>query len=280
MLFYDERDRAAARHGDRRLAWLFELGARTIAEAPPNSEGFLFAGARSIADYQALVSRHPLMRDKAEERLPLLTLDGVLDALAAARIDLPAPKTWRFGIDDPVPPDITFPLFVRTASTSWKRGGTVSKVRNAAELAAEAEALRHAIQWDALILAREWLDLAPAGAGVYGKIPVEVRVWIVDGAPFAWSFHHLAVVAAPSGFPPTSRDLVTLADLGRRVGRAFRSRLVCADFAKQKRGGWIFIEAGPGSAAGTAHEAVFKAVASRLTGVSSKPFKDDVAGLF
>lgn len=34
-LFYDPRDRVAARHGAKRLQWLFELGARPIEEARP-----------------------------------------------------------------------------------------------------------------------------------------------------------------------------------------------------------------------------------------------------
>lgn len=57
----------------------------------------------------------------------------------------------------------------------------------------------------------------------------------------------------------------------------FRSRLVAADFARQKNGEWIFIEAGPGSCAGTAHESVFKAVASRLRG-EGFPFRSDAVG--
>lgn len=48
--------------------------------------------------------------------------------------------------------------------------------------------------------------------------------------------------------------------------RAFTSRLVVADFARDVSGAWWFNEAGPGSCAGTAHEAVFKHVASRLLG--------------
>lgn len=47
-LFYDTRDRVAARHGDRRLQWLFEMGACPIDEASPKDEGFLFAGVRPM----------------------------------------------------------------------------------------------------------------------------------------------------------------------------------------------------------------------------------------
>ena len=58
----------------------------------------------------------------------------------------------------------------------------------------------------------------------------------------------------------------TLRQLAGTVGSAFRSRLVVADFARGQDGRWWFIEAGPGSCAGTGHEAVFKAVARRLRG--------------
>jgi hypothetical protein len=63
------------------------------------------------------------------------------------------------------------------------------------------------------------------------------------------------------------------------VGSAFRSRLVAVDFALARTGEWCWIEAGPGSCAGTAHEAVFKAVAGRLKGESTGPAGDAVGGL-
>ena len=62
------------------------------------------------------------------------------------------------------------------------------------------------------------------------------------------------------------------------VGGAFRSRLVAADFARGREGRWWFIEAGPGSCAGTAHEAVFKAVARRLRGEAPGLRADAVGG--
>src|SRR5262245_6027456 len=201
-LFYDVRDREAARVGDRRLKWLYELGARPISEANPGDAGFVFAGARELDDYRRLVAPFPGMRDRPEDRAPLLELDKVLDALHQSGVEVPTPRTWRLALDARIPPDLKYPLFVRTARSSWKLGGQISKVRNERELIAEMEALRRAIQWDAIILAREWVDLAPAGAGVYGKIPQEIRVWIVDGAPIAWSFHYLQVISDPAGFPP------------------------------------------------------------------------------
>jgi hypothetical protein len=134
------------------------------------------------------------------------------------------------------------------------------------------------VRWDALILAREWLDLAPAGQGMYGPIPQEVRIWIVDGVPYAWSFHYVNVLKAPRGFPPSKEDLRDLAEMASRVGAAFRSRLIAADFARLRRGGWCFIEAGPGSCAGTGHEAVFKAVARRLRGEHPSLLRDVVGG--
>jgi hypothetical protein len=280
-LFYDERDdKFHEAHGSQILYWLDDLGAKPLTEARPDDDGFLFAGARPMADYRRLVDGIPLLRDRPDEREPLLALDSVLDALSAALVRVPTPKTWRLPLDVPLPKDLTFPLFVRTALSSWKVGGRISRVRSPAELESEAAALRRALGWDALILARAWHELAEAGQSVYGPVAQEVRVWIVDQLPFAWSFHYLNVVRHPRGFPPSDDELHVVAGMAREIGRAFRSRLVAADFARQKSGNWVFVEAGPGSCAGTAHEAVFKAVASRLRGEDAAFRSDAVGGVF
>ena len=73
-------------------------------------------------------------------------------------------------------------------------------------------------------------------------------------------------------------DLTTLRELASKVGSAFNSRLVVADFARGLDGRWWFIEAGPGSCAGTGHEAVFKAVAQRLRGEEPALRGDAVGG--
>jgi hypothetical protein len=100
-------------------------------------------------------------------------------------------------------------------------------------------------------------------------VPQEVRTWVVDGLPVAWSFHHMHLVPRPAGFPPAPDDLAELRRLAGQVASVFHSRLVVADFARCQ-GNWWFIEAGPGSCAGTAHEAVFKAVAGRLRGEQAR----------
>ena len=74
------------------------------------------------------------------------------------------------------------------------------------------------------------------------------------------------VLSRPLGFPPSPSDLGELRDLAQRVASAFSSRLVVADFARHVKGGWFFIQAGPGTCAGTAHQGVFRAVAARLQG--------------
>ncbi len=278
-LFYDPRDDSYhQRIGSRILYWLDDLGALPLNEAPPSAAGFLFAGARPLDDYVRLVARCPHLRDRPDERAPLLRLDGVLSTLERAGVAVLSPRTWALPLDAPLPGDLTFPLFVRTAESSWKKGGRISHVRTPDELEAEAAALRRALGWDAIILARQWLDLAKAGEGRYGPVAQEVRTWIVDGAPAAWSFHHLHVVAKPKGFPLSGEDLATLASKARQVGLAFRSRLVAADFARGVDGRWWFIEAGLGSCAGTDHEAVFKAVARRLEGEIAAPVADRVGG--
>lgn len=281
QLFYDQRDDASHEaRGSQILYWLDDLGARPLSEAKPDEEGFVFAGARPIDDYRRLLARHPGLRDRPEERAPLLRLDHVLDALERAVVDVPTPRTWRLPLDAELPSDLTFPLFVRTAFSSFKLGGRISKVRTPLQLESEMQELRRALGWDALILAREWCELALAGQSVYGPVPQEVRTWIVDGKPHAWSFHYLNVVADPEGFPPSPTDLHTLEALARRVGGVFRSRLVVADFAHDLRGNWIFIEAGPGSCAGTAQEQVFKSVAARLQGEHDAFSQNRTGGVF
>jgi hypothetical protein len=278
-LFYDERDdRCHEARGSQILYWLDDLGAKPFSEAAATDEGFLFAGYRSDADYRQLVAGRPLIRDRPEEREPLLRLDAVLDALQRAGVAVPTPRTWRLPLDAPLPPDLTFPLFVRTAISSWKRGGRFSRVESPKELESEAASLRRALGWDALILAREWLELAPAGEGRYGPVPQEIRVWAVDGQPCAWSFHYLNLLAAPHGFPPSDHDLERLADMTRRIGSAFRTRLLVADFARLRSGPWCLIEAGPGSCAGTSHEGVFKTVALDLRGEAATAPADAVGG--
>lgn len=280
-LFYDERDDDAHEaRGSEILYWLDDLGARPLSEARPGDRGFLFAGARPVEDYARLVAPYTLLRDRPDERAPLLRLDATLDALAAAGVDVPTPKTWWLPLDAPLPPDLTYPLFVRTAHTSLKLGGRVSRVRRESELVAEAAELRRVLGWDALVLAREWCEFAQAGTGTYGPVPQEVRVWVVDGTPHAWSFHYLNVVPAPKGFPPSGDDRRELRSLASRVGSAFRSRCVAADFARLNRGRWVFVEAGPGSCAGTAHEGVFKAVAARLRGENLPAPASPVGGAF
>lgn len=280
QLLYDPRDdRYHERLGSRILYWLDDLGAAPLADADPAEPGFLFAGARPVEDYRDLVARHPLVRDRADEREPLLRLDAVLAVVGRAGFRVPSPRTWVLELDAPLPAGLTFPLFLRTAESSMKRGGHVSRVRNPRELAAEAAELRRALGWDATVLAREWLDLEPAGDGRHGPVPQEVRVWVIDGVPAAWSFHHLGLAPKPTGFPPPADALDVLRRQAAGVGSAFRSRLVAVDFACARDGGWYWIEAGPGSCAGTAHEAVFKAVAGRLKGESTGFVGDAVGGL-
>jgi len=279
QLLFDSRDNAYHQKlGSRVLDWLDDLGAIPLDEAEISDKGFLFAGARPIGDYRALVSRHPLVRDRPDEREPLLRLDTVLESLNRHDVNLPMPTTWLLPLGAPLPTDLTFPLFVRTAESSWKKGGYISRVKSTNELEEEAFVLRRALGWDATVLVRQWLDLATAGEGRYGLVPQEIRVWVVDKIPCAWSFHYMNIVPNPVGFPPSDDDLAVLRQQAGEVGTAFNSRLVVADFARGRDGRWWFIEAGPGSCAGTSHEAVFKAVARRLQGERVDLAADIVGG--
>lgn len=265
QLLYDPRDDVYhERLGSRILYWLDDESAIPLHEADPAASGFLFAGARPMDDYCRLVAPFPLVRDRPEEREPLLRLDSVLRSMEQAGVRVPMPQTWVLPLDAVIPDDLTFPLFVSTAESSWKKGGQISRVRSVKQLEDEAAALRRTLGWDAVVIARQWLDLARAGEGRYGPVAQEVRTWAVDAVPIAWSFHHLHLIAKPKGFPPSAEDLARIRSMAADVASAFRSRLVVADFARSLDGRWWFIEAGPGSCAGTGHEVVFKAVTRGL----------------
>ena len=105
-------------------------------------------------------------------------------------------------------------------------------MRNLKQLNDKVELLRRAFGWNVPILARQWLNIAVAGTWMFGKAPQEVRVWIVDKAPAAWSFHYLHAVPNPSGFPPSVQDLQLLGSLARQVAATFRSRLIAADLCE------------------------------------------------
>jgi hypothetical protein len=143
QLIYDPRDDAHhERVGSQVLYWLDDLGAIPLDEADRALPGFLFAGARPCDDYRRLVACLPLVRDRPEEREPLLRLDAVLQAIDLAGVCVPGPRTWVLPLDAPLPNDLAFPLFVRTAESSWKKGGRISRVRTARELEDEASVLR------------------------------------------------------------------------------------------------------------------------------------------
>lgn len=281
LLLYPQRDlEYAAKLKDHRYRWLMELGAIELSETGAEAEGFLFSYDFGAERYAALVEPYPQVLDRPADREPLTRLDTVLQRLAEHHIDIPTPRTWAIGVDDELPENLTFPLFLRTAKSSWKRGGSQSRVANRRELREEMELLRRVFGWDSLILAREWLDVAAAGSWMYGDAPQEIRVWIVDQQPVAWSFHYLHAVPHPVGFPPASSDLMGIQRMAGQVGSAFQSRLMVADFLRDRSGRWHFLEAGPGSMAGTAHEAIFKAVAERLRGGSCGFSGNAVGGIF
>ncbi len=280
-LFYDDRDDSVhQQRGSRILYWLDDLGAKPVRECEPNEEGYLFSIAGAISDFEELVADRPNLRDRADERFPLMTLESVLDHLSSASIDLPMSRTWRLAWNEILPEDLTYPLFVRASDSSLKLGGSVSRVRNANELMLEAAELRRLLGWNALVIAREWKECVQAGTSTYGTLPQEIRVWVIDGKPFAWSFQHLNAIPLPNGFPPSNSDLLNLAMLAEGVSTAFKSRCLVVDFAKEVQRGWTFVDAGPGSSASTDHEGVFKAVASKLQGKKFPFHANSVGGLF
>ncbi len=279
-LFYDERDDAVhQRRGSRILYWLDDLKAIPISESEPDDAGFLFSVAGAISDFEDLVVDRPLIYDRVEDRLPLMSLESVLDRMSAASIEVPMSRTWRLAWNDALPEDLVYPLLVRASHSSLKLAGSVSRVRNASELQLEAAEVRRLLGWNALVMARELKECVPAGTGTYGTMPQEIRVWVIDGNPFAWSFQHLKDIPKPDGFPPSQSDLLHLSSLAEKVASAFGSRCIVVDFARELQRGWTFIDAGSGSSASTDHEGVFKAVASKLCGKNFLFHSNPVGGV-
>src|ERR1700726_1689152 len=100
QLLYDPRDGAYHdKVGSRILDWLQDVGAIPLSGADATCEGFLFAGARPIDDYRVLVENFPLVRDRPEEREPLLQLDTVLGHMAHRGVNVPMPRTWVLPLD-------------------------------------------------------------------------------------------------------------------------------------------------------------------------------------
>lgn len=256
----------ANKRGDSRIRWLVEAGAVPIQNIGGNAEGFFFGYQVPIEAYRSLIHGFPLLRDQPEDRIQLTRLEDVLSRIRSEQLQVLSPRTWVIPVDVALPVDLAFPLFVRTSTSSWKRGGQISKVRNLKQLQDECELLRRAFRWDATILAREWINFSVAGHWRYGDVPRELRVWVVDKVPYAWSFHYLNVVPEPRGFPPNDLEFERIKDASRGIGSVFSSRLIAADFACDTCGRWHFLEAGPGACSGTAHESVFKAVATKLVG--------------
>lgn len=281
-LVYDRNDLPNAKKlKDDRFDWLRELGATELSKVQRSDKGFLFSYEHGEFHLDKQIGHLPGIHDKPNERSEVVNLDDVLHKLHEAGVDIPTPKTWVLGVDDEhLPADLTFPLFVRTPKSSWKRGGEQGKVHNMKELAEEAELLRRAFGWDTPIIAREWLDIAPAGKWMFGDAPQEIRTWVIDGTPVAWSFHYLHAVLSPAGFPPSVDDLMRIETMAKSVASPFASRLIAADFVRDVKGDWHFMEAGPGAIAGTAHEHVFKHVALTMIGESSKIQADAVGGPF
>ena len=279
-LFYDDRDDSVhQRRGSRILYWLDDLGGIPINESLSDDEGYLFSVAGAISDYEDLVEDRPLILERAEDRLPLMSLASILDRMSNANVQVPMSRTWRLEWNDSLPEDLIYPLFVRASDSSLKLGGSVSRVRNASELQLEMEELRRLLGWNALVIVREWKECVQAGTSTYGPLPKEVRVWVIDGKPFAWSFQHIQAIPKPAGFPPSDKELTLLATFAEQVATAFSARCVVVDFALELERGWTFIDAGSGSSASTDHESVFKAVASKLVGKKFTSHSNAVGGV-
>jgi hypothetical protein len=227
-LVYDSNDLENAKKlKDDRFVWLRELGAVELHGLQPDDQGFLFSYEYGEAHLAKQVGDLPGIHDRPSERSGLINLDEVLSTLTEAGVDVPTPKTWVIGIDETMPSDLSFPLFLRTPRSSWKRGSDQGKVSSLKELNDEAELLRRAFGWDTPIIAREWLDIAPAGRWMFGDAPQEIRTWVFAGTPVAWSFHYLHAVPSPHWLPSFCQGSHANRDNGETGSQSFRITSHC-----------------------------------------------------
>lgn len=264
LIYVEEDQKFLEACGSKQLFWLDDLGAIPYRETNPETKGYLFSSARLIEDYEKLVSPRPGIMDRPATRIILGDIWKTLEVINSAKTTIETPKTWKIGLEESLPEEVSFPLFVRTIERSWKMGGGNSKVENRQQFENEASDLRYAYGWDSEIVAREWLDLAIAGKGMYGSVPQEVRVWCIRGVAEFWSFHFMHEIDDPTGFPISDADKDLLRSQANELAKLFDSRFMVCDFAKLTSGDWAFIEAATASNAGTSHESVFKAAASSL----------------
>ncbi|MCA9039267.1 MAG: hypothetical protein KDA65_02855 [Planctomycetaceae bacterium] len=279
QLVYDPEDLPTAEKlKDPRLDWLKDIGGIPINEAEPELESFLFGYDRGFEYLRRLVDQSPELHDTPEERQELVSLWNVLTTVKKLSAPVPTPRTWRLELDDLHPQDLSYPLFLRTKNTSWKRGGKQSCVEDENELQDELNELRKVFGWDCTILAREWLDLKSVGEWRFGSVPREVRVWCVHQQPCIWTFHYQNVCPDADCFPLSQEDIETLRLYATKIASQFRSPLSAFDFAQTTNDDWNFIEAAPGGCAGIAHERAFKMLGHCLQNKSCKPWQETYAG--
>ena len=106
-IYFDKADLPfAEKLKDHRLQWLQEIGARELHTARPDDVGFLFSYQHGIEKLEEQVGGKPLIHDRPEEREELATLDRILERLAAAKVNVPSPKTWVMKLDETPPKDL------------------------------------------------------------------------------------------------------------------------------------------------------------------------------
>lgn len=268
----------ATKLNDPRFGWLHELGAMPLDELHREADAFLFGYDRGLDDLAHLQNHFSRLRDTPSERQQLLSLSYALGIVSSLAAPIPTPRTWVLELDASFPHDLTYPLFLRTDRTSWKRGGKQARVDDPIELEDELGEIRRVFGWDCPVITREWLALETVGDWSFGPVPREVRVWCVHEKPRVWSFHYLHVCPDATGFPISATDRELLGRYAAKLAPHFTSPLAAFDFAQTIEGTWHFIEAAPGACAGISHERAFKTICAALRTESTPSWQETYAG--
>jgi hypothetical protein len=261
-LFYDERDDSG--RACERLRWLEDIGARPSAECDGEAQGFLFSRSDCADDYCRLIAGRPHLEDQPGDRIPLMRILSFQETLSRAAVQLPIARAWPM-TDEQELTALVYPVYLRPDRPFENDCLRLRELLNSEDEMRAALKRLDPDPGSRKMIAQSWIPLEKNEIGAVERS----RIWLLDQEPYAWSQESGQVAAAP--------EWAILRRASERAAVCFGSRLLVMDFARLEGAGWILYEAGPGSAALSRHEEVFKSVGNALVGRRTQ-FREDLLG--
>lgn len=258
-LYYDEGDEKDQRPSARqRLTWLEDSGALALNHAGDYDEGFVFSLECTDMGYRRVISGRPELDDQAGDRNMLIRWDWVLEHCQRRALAVPCPR-WQSLTSSEVRDALADSAWRPSFQGPWQLRSPAcfaplqGPFQNPDELKQALTAWRWLrdgeLEWPLMILA------------ALPKESLRLRVWLISGQATAWSLEH---PLQPSQ-RPSRQELKLLAQVSERLCEFYSSKLVVFDFLRLSSG-WVFCDAGPGSAALSCRAQVYRAVLSKLAG--------------